>query len=99
MEVTTYKPLINKQKGIEIPAGSLIDIRPHSYHNEYCTFIWNGEKVVSKYTQVIKPPTASEIAGWMYDLSDTQTIDGYDVEPDGKSPDGFPSWLMALGII
>lgn len=43
-------------------------------------------------------PSEAEIAAWVTD-SVVEATDGEEVEPDGYSPDGAPSWLLALGMI
>jgi hypothetical protein len=43
-------------------------------------------------------PTMTEIERWSTD-SVVEATDGEEVEPDGYSPDGAPSWLLALGMI
>jgi len=43
-------------------------------------------------------PTMTEIERWSTD-SVVEATDGEEVEPDGHSPDGAPSWLLALGMI
>ncbi|MDD2878332.1 MAG: hypothetical protein PHT60_14030 [Acidiphilium sp.] len=43
-------------------------------------------------------PSMAEIERWVSD-SVVEATDGEDVEPDGHSPDGAPSWLLALGMI
>jgi hypothetical protein len=40
----------------------------------------------------------TEIERWSTD-SVVEATDGEEVEPDGHSPDGAPSWLLALGMI
>lgn len=52
--------------------------------------LWKGEL----YTT----PPYEEIQRWVYD-SVCDALDGCQVEPDGHSPDGAPSWLIALGLI
>lgn len=49
---------------------------------------------------VIKPPSDDMIEGMLYDRTNCYSVAGYDnIEPDGFDPDGYPSWLMALGIV
>ncbi len=43
-------------------------------------------------------PSMEEIERWATD-SVVEATDGEEVEPDGHSPDGAPSWLLALGMI
>ena len=55
---------------------------------EYVT--WKGEKFLA--------PPMDELERMMFD-GVCESLDGYQVEPDGYSPDGYPSWLIALGWI
>ena len=43
-------------------------------------------------------PSMVEIERWSTD-SVVEATDGEEVEPDGHSSDGAPSWLLALGMI
>lgn len=43
-------------------------------------------------------PPMADIERWATD-SVVEATDGEEVEPDGHSPDGAPSWLLALGLI
>jgi len=43
-------------------------------------------------------PTLAQIREWMYDTT-CEATDGCIVEPDGYCPHGFPSWLIAMGLI
>ena len=45
-----------------------------------------------------KPPSMSQMERWM-ENGVANSIDGKRVEPDGISPSGAPSWLLALGLI
>lgn len=45
-----------------------------------------------------KPPTTATLERWSFD-GVAMSLDGFRVEPDGMSPNGLPSWLLALGMI
>jgi hypothetical protein len=49
-------------------------------------------------TEIQELPAPEEIEDWIAD-GVCQTPTGYDVEPDGRGPDGVPSWLLLLGLI
>jgi hypothetical protein len=51
---------------------------------------WKGERFLA--------PPMDELERMMFD-GVCESLDGYQVEPDGYSPDGYPSWLIALGWI
>jgi hypothetical protein len=61
--------------------------RPFS--NERLT--WQGEPVPM--------PTYRQVRAWIMDAHQCEALDGSTVEPDGYSPDGAPSYLLALGLI
>ena len=61
--------------------------RPFS--NERLT--WRGEPVPM--------PTYRQVRAWLMDAHQCEALDGSTVEPDGYSPDGAPSYLLALGLI
>jgi hypothetical protein len=46
----------------------------------------------------VEVPTEDELREWSSD-SGCDAIDGCWVEPDGECRHGFPSWLVALGMI
>ena len=54
------------------------------------TVEWRGE--------VFDTPPLECLEGWVWD-SVCEALDGSTVEPDGWSPEGCPSWLLALGSI
>lgn len=43
-------------------------------------------------------PTLTELREWTYD-GVCESVTGAIVEPDGRGPDGAPSWWIALGLI
>jgi hypothetical protein len=51
-----------------------------------------------RYTSVFKPPSETCLNRWCMD-SIVDSIGGCQVEPDGYDEEGFPSWLLALGLI
>lgn len=102
MQVTTYKEIKFKSGDI-IPAGTEVVILPirnateRRSHPFRCLVLHNGKEYSTSYTSVIEPPSEDEVEDMMFD-SIVPSIGGYDVEPDGYDPDGFPSWLLALGL-
>jgi len=51
---------------------------------------WQGEPVWM--------PDMEQVRRWIYD-SVCESLDGHTVEPDGYSPNGAPSYLIALGLV
>ena len=70
--------------------GRIRLLKPEVDVNEYLT----------KYPDAIKVrmPSQRQLEVWSYD-SICESIDGCTVEPDGECEHGFPSWLIALGLI
>lgn len=103
MKTITYKEIKFKSGDI-IPSGIEVDVLPLRHKTEKrshpfkCVILHNGKTYGSNYTSVIKPPSESEIEDMMFD-SVCPSINGHNVEPDGFDPDGFPSWLQAVGIV
>lgn len=46
----------------------------------------------------VPTPTDDEIEAMVFD-DVAEATDGCTVEPDGICPDGYPSWLLYLGLI
>lgn len=103
MNTTTYKA-INFRSGDVIPAGVEVSIRPLRHktenrsHPTMCILSYNDKEYKCRYESVIEPPSEDEIGQMVFDSKNCSSIGGHDVEPDGFDPDGFPSWLMALGL-
>lgn len=53
---------------------------------------------LSRMVYEIELPTMEELQEWVYD-SVCNSVTGDTVEPDGHDEHGFPSWLLALGMI
>ena len=47
----------------------------------------------------LKNPPMDRIQQMVYDEIPCEAVDGCVTEPDGKCEHGYPSWLMALGMI
>jgi len=46
----------------------------------------------------VKKPSTATMEKW-YNEGGCKAIDGCWVEPDGRCPHGYPSWMLALKII
>lgn len=61
---------------------------------------WSSEDVLTlRWTSVKKAPTEKTLQNWIFDVSRPKSVNGKDVDPDGYTCDGYPSWLLALGMI
>ena len=50
------------------------------------------------YLPGIAWPSESTLTHWIFE-GIVETPDGYRVEPDGVSPNGWPAWTVILGIV
>ena len=104
MNTTTYKEL-RFQSGDVIPAGVEVSIRPirhkteNKSHPTMCVLSYNDKEYKCRYESVVQPPSEDEVGQMVFDSKNCSSIGGHDVEPDGHDPEGFPSWLMVLGIV
>jgi len=104
MKTTTYKELTFKS-GDVIPANTEIEVLPlrhkteNKSHPTKCRLFYNDKEYGCNYISVFEQPPEREILSMVFD-SNCQSVGGqYDIEPDGFDPEGFPSWLQALGIV
>ena len=52
---------------------------------------------VVRVTSVFKEPSIASLEEWSEGIA--EAVDGAQVEPDGYSPNGAPSWLLVCGLI
>jgi hypothetical protein len=110
MKTVTKKEWTSK-KGVTIKTGETVEIRfdvkGKDSVREYHPFLANyvslntddGRRVVIRLKSAgIKFPSMRKLEKWSWD-SVCKSVFGHDVEPDGWSYDGSPSWLLALGLI
>jgi len=96
MEIRLYKDLRLKN-GEVYPAGTPAKIRPSKSDN-MCIVNFGDADFTVRYSSVINPISRDEIEEAIFDGT-CESISGEAVEPDGHDCDGFPSWLLALGLI
>ena len=65
-----------------------------------CNLYLDGYDRVMKlsYTSVCKHPSVTSLMRWAED-GIAKSVGGKKVEPDGYDSDGFPSWLLVVGMI
>jgi len=58
------------------------------------------EPLISRADAVLELelPSRQEISSWISEAA-VPALDGCLVEPDGECPHGWPSWLLALGLV
>jgi hypothetical protein len=99
MKVTLYKD-VRLKDGSVLQKGRKALIFPNEHSDITChvKMVDTGELYILHYCSVIKPPDLNDLMSEDLD-GVVESIDGEMVEPDGHSPDGFPSWLLALGML
>lgn len=104
--VTTKVELnYSKNFGDTIPAGTELTVNWSARRPNALTFQWKGTNrairifsIGKKLTGFINQPSFATLEKWNND-GIVKSLTGKKVEPDGFGPDGFPSWMIVLGII
>jgi hypothetical protein len=102
------------KKGVEIAAGESVtlsfDVKVnadgvradvHPFRPDYVRMTTSDGRVILTRDfkgAGIKLPSQKKLDWWSFD-SVAKSVFGTDVEPDGWSYDGSPSWLLALNLI
>src|SRR5271157_2881889 len=90
---------IKMKNGSLLPKNAFVDVSPDTKHPNYiCQVTYEGAIYRLRYTSVFKTPSMGAIESAICD-GICESIGGYNVEPDGYDSKGFPSWLLALGMI
>ena len=79
--------------GWKIAGRVLID--PHDFVRDAAQKVRDGLIVIPDASE----PSVTTLMHWETDHGHCQAIDGCRVEPDGQCPHGYPSWLLAMGLI
>ena len=111
---TTTKRSFTSKKGVTINEGEKVTITfdvkansnairgdVHPFHPSFVRLTTDdGRYVITRNFKAagIKVPGQKKLEWWAFD-SVCKSVFGTDVEPDGWSYDGSPSWLLALGLI
>jgi len=75
--------------------SGLLGFRPDGSDREYKFKMFK----LATYFTGFKAPSVKTMEKWEWDSSGCKTPVGTMVEPDGVDPDGWPSWMLILGII
>ena len=99
------------RKGVEIAEGTRVEltfdvkykdgIRDGGFHPGYVRMrASDGRSIVTHDFKGagLRVPGMKQLEHWSWD-SIAESVFGTEVEPDGWSYDGSPSWLLALGLI
>lgn len=112
-KTTKTKRDFRTKKGVEIKTGETVtisfdckakepirgDVNP--YHPSFIRLTTaDGRKIITHDLKGagLKIPSQKKLEWWSFD-SVCKSVFGTDVEPDGWSYDGSPSWLLALNLI
>jgi len=90
---------IKLKSGVTLAKGTYVDVFPIKDSVRGVQVILpNGNEHKLSYASVFKPPSEACLNRWCVD-SIVESVTGENVEPDGYDDQGFPSWLLALGLI
>jgi hypothetical protein len=109
--ITTKRDWTSK-KGVTIKTGEKVEVRfdvkgKDGIRDDVYPFLpsfvslntEDGRRVVVPLKRSgVKLPSGRKLEKWVWD-SVAKSVFGTDVEPDGWSYDGSPSWLLALHLI
>lgn len=103
---TTKKEIRFPKSGDVIPAGTNVELfhSPQAGSRVYLEAVSPLSKTIRianlyKYFRGFKKAPGIRTLQRMDSNGVVSTPTGYMVEPDGYGPDGFPSWMLVLGII
>lgn len=90
---------ISLKSGEVLKRGSEVRLVPHHKEGDrLCVALINGKEHVLRWSSVIRPPSMECLMRQEMD-GVCDSIRGCRVEPDGHDEQGYPSWLLALGVI
>lgn len=80
---------------------------PNRYYTTLVSFHPDGGEIEYKikmknlphFFKGFKAPSVKTMEKWDWDKGGCKTPAGTMVEPDGVDPDGWPSWMLIMGII
>ena len=92
-----YKNLKLVKTGEIIEKGTPVTLSPIEGEDGVCRASINGHEYRVRWTSVLKPPSEASLER-NYEGCNSVAGKG-PIEPDGHDDNGFPSWLLALGMI
>jgi hypothetical protein len=91
---------INLKSGGVVPKGEMVEISPVAKHETLCKIsMHNGDTHILRWSSVIKPPSEKRLMEEELDGRCESVAGCGPIEPDGHDEKGYPSWLLALGLI
>lgn len=86
-------------EGTTFKKGDRVTVKPISGNTSLCLISNPSSKEYRiRYQSVFKEPSLKSFEKWTY--GDTcKSVTGKTIEPDGYDSEGFPSWLLVVGLI
>jgi hypothetical protein len=99
-DVKTSRDVTLKDRTV-IPKGSRLTwVGPGDKHPETVgKFYYQGRELKMRYRNVLKVPSMKTLERWVLDGFAEDVIHGSNIEVDGTTSDGSPSWPLALGMV
>jgi hypothetical protein len=84
-----------------------LEKNPNRHYTTLVSFQPNGSEVkykikmrnLPRFFKGFKTPSVETMEKWEWEKGGCKTPVGTMVEPDGVDPDGWPSWMLILGIL
>ena len=94
---------VKLKTGVSIPQGTPFEVSLHKFESgkmglRCISKCGTHNFLTGKFSAFFNPPSIATMGKWM-DSGIAKTPTGHKTEPDGHGPDGFPSWLLILGMI
>jgi hypothetical protein len=89
---------INLRGGVVLQKGKKVEVFPIPGRDDACAVVCDGKEYKLRYSSVFRPISERAIGEAICD-GVCESVLGCQVEPDGHDEKGFPSWLLALGMI
>ena len=106
MNCTVKKKMATREDVVVIEEGERVDAVVHPERDNMIRVTTIDGRTISTRAMVAhsrltgfkQPPTMKTLERWVED-GVASSITGQRVEPDGYDQNGFPSWLLVLGLI
>lgn len=89
---------IKMKSGFVMKKGTKVKVIP-TKDDTRCNLFYEGLYYHVSYPAIFPPPTDFEHAEMAFDGDCLSVAGNGPIEPDGHDSEGFPSWLLALGMI
>jgi hypothetical protein len=89
---------ITLKSEIVLRKGLTVKVYPGAGDTD-CQICTEGVYYRLRYTSVLSLPSSEELGEMISDGVCMSVAGNGPIEPDGHDPEGFPSWLLVLGMI